>query len=245
MLSEQLTIVIPTKNEQGYIGRLLHDLIQQYDITGTKVIVADCSTDATPDIVENFSDRYSDSLDITLVNGGPVSTARNNGAKLAKTDFLLFIDADVRLPNPFHLTEALIEGKKSMVHGKKALVTSPLASYAQDWKCSLAYNIYNWVHRILVRKYPFAIGAFLLVDRNSFEQYGRFDELTDNSEDFLFSQNYTVKQFTITEKKIQLDDRRFKKIGYFGTIKHLIVNFYKFIIGDIQHFRRRSSYWGG
>ena len=245
MLSERITIVIPSKNEQGYIGRLLHDLIQQYDITGTRVIVADSSTDATPDIVENFADRYSDSLKIELVQGGSVSIARNTGALMVKTPFILFLDADVRLPSPYHLVEAFVEVEKLVRKNGRGLVTSKLGSYANDWKSHWVYGVYNWIHKLLVKKYPFAIGGFFLVDTVSFTKFGMFSRLTDNSEDFLFSQNYNPKEFLTLDKKILLDDRRFKKIGYFGTFKHLAWNFINFLVGNKAHFNKKSTYWGG
>lgn len=244
MLSERITIVIPTKDEQGYIGRLLHDIIQQYDITGTRVIVADSSTDATPEIVNEFASEHSDKIKLELIEGGPVSIARNAGALLVKTPFILFLDADVRLINPYHIIDAFLKLKGLSSRYGKGLVTSRLGSYSNDWKCGFAYTVYNWVHSVLVKRYPFAIGGFFFVDTTSFTKFGMFDRSTDNSEDFLFSQNYEPKQFGICSYKILLDDRRFKKIGYFNTVKHLLWNFINFLFKNKTHFTRRSSYWG-
>ena len=43
-----LTIIIPTKNEEGYISNILYDLTKQSEIGGVKVIIADAnSTDKT------------------------------------------------------------------------------------------------------------------------------------------------------------------------------------------------------
>jgi len=244
MLSERLTIVIPCKNEQGYISHLLHDIAQQYDIKGTKIIIADSSDDSTLEVVNEFKIRYFDFLDIEIVQGGRVSEARNNGARLVKTPFTLFLDADVRLPHTFHLIEAYLKARGIVEKRGRALVTSSLGSYALDWKCEASYKIYNVAHRLLTKKYPFAIGAFFLVDTESFRRFGTFDTLVDNSEDFLFSQHYKSKEFYILDYKIMMDDRRFKKIGYLGFAKHLIVNFYKYLTNQKKHFYKNVGYWG-
>ena len=244
MLSERITIVIPTKDEQGYIERLLHDIVQQYDITGTRVIVADSSTDETPHIVQDLAKKYSEKINLELIEGGPISIARNAGALLVKTPFILFLDADVRLINPYHVVDSFLKLKGIVNRYGRGLVTSKLGSYSTDWRCGFAYTCYNWVHNILVKKYPFAIGGFFFVDTASFTKFGMFDRSTDNSEDFLFSQNYKTREFGVYEYKIFLDDRRFKKIGYLNTIRHLVWNFINFLFNNKKHFTRRSSYWG-
>ena len=47
MLSDKITIVVPCRNEEKYIGHLLSDLSVQKNIGNTKIIIADCSTDNT------------------------------------------------------------------------------------------------------------------------------------------------------------------------------------------------------
>ena len=91
MIAHKLTIVIPCKNEQDYIHHLLDDLRNQ-NIGNTRIIIADASTDNTRAMIE----RHKGKLNVEVVEGGPVSIAKNNGAKLATTPYILFIDADVR-----------------------------------------------------------------------------------------------------------------------------------------------------
>jgi len=87
-----LTIVIPCKNEEDYIPHLLDNLQSQKGIEQVKIYIADASTDNT----RNKIVEHTGSLDVTIIQGGPVSKAKNNGAQLAETPYLLFIDADVR-----------------------------------------------------------------------------------------------------------------------------------------------------
>ena len=91
MLQNKITIVVPCKNEQDYIGHLLMHLRQQ-NIGNTRIIIADCSTDDTRKVIQAL--KWS--LNVEVIEGGPVSVAKNNGAKLVTTPYILFIDSDVR-----------------------------------------------------------------------------------------------------------------------------------------------------
>ena len=73
MLENKITIVVPCKNEENYIAHLLMHLKLQ-KIGGTKVIIADCSTDNTRQVIsENKGD-----LNIEVIEGGPVYIAKYN-----------------------------------------------------------------------------------------------------------------------------------------------------------------------
>ena len=100
MIKDILTIVIPCKNERDIISFTLKLLDKQVGIHGTKVIIADASDDLTREIIKN---TYCPHLDIEIIDGGFPSVARNNGAKLVETPYVLFLDADIFL----HDTETI------------------------------------------------------------------------------------------------------------------------------------------
>ena len=54
MFNLNLTIVIPSKNEEEYIGHLLDDLQLQF-LGDTPIYIADCSTDNTRAVIEELS----------------------------------------------------------------------------------------------------------------------------------------------------------------------------------------------
>lgn len=239
MLSEQLTIVIPCKNEEKYIGNILDDISRQSCITGTKIVIADAnSTDNTVDIVLEKAKIYKH-IDIVITCGGTVSVGRNNGSLLADTPYICFIDADVKL----YSTEVLINTTIKALQGYN-LITCKLKSYSDSLLPKFAFWIYNYIHKLLVLKYPFAIGAYFFVSREKFNTYEKFNTTSDNSEDFLFSQHFHPDEFYVMNDFIGQDDRRFKTVGYWGMLKHLIINFYKFLRKDIKHFDKKSQYWG-
>ncbi len=99
-----LSVIIPTKNEQDYLPRLLESLKKQ-TYTHYKIIVADAdSTDNTRQIAREYGAE--------IVPGGLPFAGRNNGAEKAikdGTDLLVFIDADIILPHEDFLHKAIAE----------------------------------------------------------------------------------------------------------------------------------------
>src|SRR2546423_6384692 len=94
--TNELTIVIPAKNEAKLIPRLLTSLTNQdySKMSNTRVLVADAnSTDGTPEIVLSFRDR----LNVSVIRGGMPSVGRNRGAAQAESEYVLFLDADIEL----------------------------------------------------------------------------------------------------------------------------------------------------
>src|SRR5260370_1551414 len=105
-MGPELTIVIPAKNEVEMLPKLLESLCRQdyEEMPATRVLVADAgSTDGTVEVALGFRDR----LKVEVVAGGLPSVGRNAGARLATTKYVLFLDADVELPEPTLLRRAL------------------------------------------------------------------------------------------------------------------------------------------
>ena len=53
-ISDKITIVVPCKNEENYIHHLL-DSLRSQNIGDTRVIIADCSTDNTRQVIKDNS----------------------------------------------------------------------------------------------------------------------------------------------------------------------------------------------
>ena len=80
LLQDKITIIVPCKNEENYIAHLLMHLRQQ-EIGNTRIIIADCSADNTREVIQVMKGD----LNVEVIEGGPVSFAKNSGAKLATT----------------------------------------------------------------------------------------------------------------------------------------------------------------
>lgn len=86
-----ISIVIPAHNEEKNIGLLLDSIFKQKQLPH-EVIVA--ISPNTTDLTKKITQRYP----AKIVVGGLLAVARNNGAKYAKSEIVIFMDADTALP---------------------------------------------------------------------------------------------------------------------------------------------------
>ena len=224
-LSDKITIVVPCKHEENYIYHVL-DSLRSQNIGNTRIIIADCSTDNTRQIIQNNSNL----LNIEIIEGGPVSFAKNNGAKLVTTPYILFIDADVR----FFKNNVIQDAVNAIEYKNLDLVGLNIKSYDKDIRAVIGFALFNIINHILKFFSPFAIGAFMLTRKDKFEEFGGFPEKTVTSEDYFLSRMYSPKKFRIVNHYFGQDSRRFKKMGYFGMGWYLIKNFIN---------RNNKAYW--
>jgi len=224
-LSDKITIVVPCKNEENYIAHLLMHLRGQ-DIQDTKIIIADCSTDNTREVIQIMKGE----LNVEIIDGGPVSFAKNNGARLVTTPYILFIDADVRFFKDNVIRDAVDEIESKNLD----LIGLNIKCYDNDKRAVIGFAVFNGINRVLKHFSPFAVGAFMLTRRDKFEEFGGFPEKMSTSEDYFLSRKYSPKKFRIVKHYFGQDSRRFKKMGYFGMASYLVKNFVN---------RNNKQYW--
>ena len=224
-ISNLITIVVPCKNEQNYINHLL-DALRDQMIGDTRIIIADCSTDSTREVIQATKGM----LNVEIIEGGPVSQAKNNGARLVTTPYILFIDADVRFFKPKVIQDAV-----DLIDTKNLdLVGLNIKCYDRDLRAKIGFTAFNLINNVLKHVSPFAVGAFMLTRRNRFEQLGGFPEQMSTSEDFFLSRKYSPSKFRIIRHHFGQDSRRFKKMGYMGMATYLIKNYIN---------RNNKAYW--
>lgn len=85
-----VSIIVTTKNEEKSLSRLLLSIKRQSYSNFEIVLVDNYSTDKTVEIAKKFKVHF-------YQRGPERSAQRNLGAKVAKGDFLLFLDADMEL----------------------------------------------------------------------------------------------------------------------------------------------------
>jgi glycosyltransferase involved in cell wall biosynthesis len=224
-LCDKITIVVPCKNEEDYIRHLL-DSLRTQNIDDTRVIIADCSTDNTRQIIKD----NSFGLNVEIIDGGPVSIAKNNGARLVTTPYILFIDADVR----FFKNTVIQDAVNKMESMDLDLVGLNIKCYDNDKRAIIGFGIFNVINHALKFFSPFAVGAFMLTRKDKFDEFGGFPEKFSTSEDYFLSRMYDPKKFRIIKHHFGQDSRRFKKMGYFGMTRYLMKNFIN---------RNNKAYW--
>ncbi len=88
----RFSVVVPLFNKAGQIERALTSVFSQSVAADEVIVVDDGSTDGSFDVAKALQERFEFTLH-RKPNGG-VSRARNDGAKLARNEYVCFLDAD-------------------------------------------------------------------------------------------------------------------------------------------------------
>lgn len=91
----KLSIIIPIYNVERYIDRCLKSCVQQ-DIAISEyeiIIVNDGTPDNSMEVVQKYALSYSNIVIVEQENKG-LSEARNTGLRMAKGDYVWFVDSD-------------------------------------------------------------------------------------------------------------------------------------------------------
>ena len=231
-----LTIVIPCKNEERYIKHLFFALAEQ-GIGTTQIYLADAkSTDSTRMLAETYA--FELGLNLKIIPGGLPAEGRNKGAKLVKTPYILFLDADVTFTHPQAIEEAL-----DSIHDRAVdmVATTPYYKGEFDVRAWLLFRINRIAAWVLAKTHPFAIGGFTLVRRDVFNTLGGYDEKATQAEDWLLSRQVPPSRFKLIPDLMTQDNRRFKKFGYFKMVKLLYNNWMN--RNNIEYFYKDQKYF--
>ncbi len=94
MKNTDLSIIIPTYNNEQYIARCLDSVLSQAQSEKFEIIVVnDGSTDGTAQVLSQYRIKYPNIVLIEQSNHG-VSAARNRGINAAHGKYITFIDSD-------------------------------------------------------------------------------------------------------------------------------------------------------
>ena len=235
-LEELVTIVIPCKNEKEIILKTLDLLNYQKDIWRVKVIVCDASNDGVTkvDLIDRL-EMNSDYFDLYLMDGGLPSVARNNGFKLVKTPYVLFMDADVFLLDPKVLLRSILKIKKYNLD----LVTVKFRS--DNGKYNYVYKVFDFIQMLSKWSTPFCLGGYMLVRTETFKAIGGFDEEIKVAEDYMFSKQIKPKKFGRINNIVYTPPRRFENKGVWYMLQLMLSSFFN--KNNKDYFTSDQGYW--
>ena len=85
------SVIIPLYNKAPYIAKAIESVLGQTYRDFEVIVIDDGSTDQSLEVAKTFENK---SITIISQPNSGVSTARNNGVKLAKYPYICFLDAD-------------------------------------------------------------------------------------------------------------------------------------------------------
>lgn len=227
------SIIIPTLNEEKFVGKLLNDLTHQ-TYRNFEVIVVDAnSEDGTLNKVKQYQSKFS-SLKIVKLQKRNVSEQRNKGALLAKGNYLVFLDADGRIKNHF------IFRLNTYIKIHKGLLFLPkLGSIKNDQEMNLAIDFSNAFVAVSTKfGKPFSTGGSMVVERHFFSLIEGFNTEVYLSEDHLLVQTahkYGVLAKLLPNVEVQFSMRRLYKEGKLSIfIKYIKSTIYYLAKGKVD-----------
>lgn len=212
------SIIIPTYNEEEYLPTLL-DSIKKQNFDDYEIIIADAnSTDRTREIAEEYG--------CIIVDGGMPAVGRNNGAKVAKGDYLLFLDSDLKLTDDY-LRDVLYEFQMERL-GIAITQMKPLSKKSED---KIWHDLANLFMVSVEKIKPHGAGCYgIIVKKELHEKCGGFNEELNFGEDSDYINRLGhVEQFKVLRKaKIGVSTRRLEEEG----IQTLIQQYGKSTLND-------------
>lgn len=183
-----VSIIIPTLNEEAYIGLCLA-AIRQLSVAGgllTEVIVVDNgSSDNTTQICQDYGAR------VLLKNEGTISSLRNYGASSANGKLLAFLDADCIVPEDW-LRKSLryFEMEVPVVLGFRLSIPEGSNWVAKCWDL------------LFIKRYSFGEVDWvptgnMVMTREAFMSVGGFNPKLETNEDYDFCFRAKTEGFTI------------------------------------------------
>jgi glycosyltransferase involved in cell wall biosynthesis len=205
-----ISVVIPAHNEEAYLPRTLEAVRRQSYPRVEVIVVANGCTDRTPQVARHHCDK------LVIVSKKALSLARNLGAKLARGELLIFLDADTEL-SPATLTR--VAGLFTRQDAAGTVKGHPGTNH-------LAYRL-MYLYKNFVHCWSLHGGSsgVLICWRDHFLRAGGFDEtlhVCENSE--------LIRRL-----------RRFGKYRYIGQAA-AITSMRRF---EKQGLRRVVLYWAG
>ena len=87
----KLTAIVPVYNREHTIKRAIDSILSQSHMPEEFIVVDDCSTDGTREVLEDYGDKI---IRVYLPQNSGPSKARNEGIKHARTEWIAFMDSD-------------------------------------------------------------------------------------------------------------------------------------------------------
>ena len=118
-MEDLISIIVPVYNVEAYLKECISSIMNQTYHALQVILIDDGSTDKSGEICDCFA-KQDDRIEVIHQKNSGVSSARNAGLQVANGRFVIFTDADDKLPNTAYqsLLAAWTGEEESLVIGK-------------------------------------------------------------------------------------------------------------------------------
>ena len=242
MLTPFFSVIIPTLNEEKYIGQLLDSLVKQTEKDFEVVVVDHQSQDRTREVANNFQKQLR--LHLTSSLAANVAGSRNIGARQAQGMYLVFLDADVTVPTNYMetLRQQIRKTNLDFASVRTAHRLLHPFEYLLAWPFAFARYLSVFLGK------PYFSGENIIIKRSVFLVIEGFDEGFALGEDVELVQRAALKKF----KGIFLFNpwywgsvRRFEKEGRTKILFYYTKVFFHFILFGHRRKLKQAYKMGG
>ena len=221
-----ISIIIPTRNEEKYIGQGLKQFLPFKKKFALELIVSDGdSSDNTVRIAKKFADkiiRRRENCARTIAEG------RNHGAMNAKGSLLMFFDADVRIPDVGKFLSRVV---CFFYNNKKYIAATTNIKVYEKEQNLLDFFVHLMFNRIIsfsthVPFFHLSKGECQIVRKSAFEAVGGYDEgiVLGEDNDLFWRLCRTGKTFFFMDLCVFHSPRRFRKEGYLRVLVQYLLS---------------------
>lgn len=235
---EKISVVIPARNEEAHIAAVVSQFTAVSCPAQLEVIVSDDgSSDRTAEKAAQAGARV-------IAADNPVRTiarVRNEGARHANGDVLLFCDADTRFSSVSRLYR-LIGAAFADARTAAAMPRIEVFPEERKFRDSVFHALYNWIIRMsFFFPQPFGSGQCQIVRAAAFADVKGYNERQVHGEDAaLFGElRRTGRIRYLSGVSVLESPRRYRKIGYI----RLIVTSLTSLLGQAVTNRNVLSRW--
>ena len=215
-------MIIPALNEEKYILNALQGLRSQ-SFKNFEIIVADGgSSDKTREMAKKYAK-------VVVEKRRGIAAGRNAGAKVAKGEILVFLDADTKP------TKRLLEIYSNAINKKVIAATGPIYPLEKvNTRTEIGYRFVSifFVRISILIGQPSVVGSNFAVRKDMFKRVHGFDSNLMTYEDYDLSRKLEKhgKIAYINEAYVNTSARRIKAWGVFGFFAFHVENMFRYYL---------------
>lgn len=224
-----ISFIIPTRNEEKSLAATITSIRTGLTLDHEIIVSDGNSLDHTVELAHKLADAV-------VVHDGPdqnISKNRNNGAKIAKGDILVFVDSGCRIPESDYFFKTAL---KHFIDPKITGLTVPYKALPEIERFSdkVIYGFINLQYAIMnnILHQGVAVGKFQMIRKTSFLELGGYREDLPTCEDV----DMFVRLAKIGRTKFDMnlvvyhENRRALKLGWPKLLYIWFINGFSYMI---------------